>query len=438
MGVYTPVRHLYKPADGETGWGGLVDANWDDLDTVADKTYVDTHDTATLASAEAYTDAQIAALPPAGVTSVFTRSGAVVAEAMDYAAVDNLELGDNSSSSILFDSGLNTIEVQAGGGTGPVNVAASLVDLSTSVTEVDVPTPITADNSHKAASTAFVKAQGYLTAAPVTSVAGKTGAVVLVEADITNLTTDLAAKEATANKDAANGYAGLDAGGKLKTAEAPTWNQSTTGSAASLSAASALPNGTTGTTQAAGDNSTKLATTAYADAEVATFTGTSNAVFYGFTVYRPATPDTIATGPECAPNVVYCFPFILPFKFTVRSIVTKMAAALVGTYDAGLFDASGNNVVSLGGLSTNTVAPTTTPVSAATLPPGLYYLCLCASVANVNFFGISNGISGTLNFSTYYTAANPAISGVLPSTLGALTAQNNTSVYPLLAVFRNS
>jgi hypothetical protein len=405
MGVYTPIRHLYKPADGETGWGGLVDANWDDLDTVADKSYVDTQDTSTLASAKAYTDAEIAALPPAGVTSVFTRTGAVVAAAMDYGAVDNLELGDNSGSSILFDSGLNAVEVQAGGGTGPVTVAASLVDLSTSVTEVDVPTPATADNSIKAASTAFVKAQGY---------------------------------QATAQKDVANGYAGLDAGGKLKTAEAPTWNQSTTGSAASLSAASALPNGTTGTTQAAGDNSTKLATTAYADAEVATFTGTSNAVFYGFTVYRPATPDTIATGPECAPNVVYCFPFILPFKFTVRSIVTKMAAALVGTYDAGLFDASGNNVVSLGGLSTNTTAPTTTTVAAATLPPGLYYLCLCASVANVNFFGISNGISGTLNFSTYYTAANPAISGVLPSTLGALTAQNNTSVYPLLAVFRNS
>ena len=40
----------------------------------------------------------------------------------------------------------------------------------------------------------------------------------------------------------------------------PTLNQNTTGTAASLSAASALPNGTTATTQSAGDTSTKLAT----------------------------------------------------------------------------------------------------------------------------------------------------------------------------------
>jgi hypothetical protein len=43
----------------------------------------------------------------------------------------------------------------------------------------------------------------------------------------------------------------------------PTLNQNTTGTAANLSGTPALPNGTTATTQAAGDNSTKLATTAY-------------------------------------------------------------------------------------------------------------------------------------------------------------------------------
>lgn len=49
----------------------------------------------------------------------------------------------------------------------------------------------------------------------------------------------------------------------------PTLNQNTTGTAANLSGTPALPNGTTATTQAASDNSTKLATTAYADAKVA-------------------------------------------------------------------------------------------------------------------------------------------------------------------------
>jgi hypothetical protein len=46
------------------------------------------------------------------------------------------------------------------------------------------PTPATSDNDTSIATTAFVKAQGYLTTAPVTSVAGKTGAVTLVVGDV--------------------------------------------------------------------------------------------------------------------------------------------------------------------------------------------------------------------------------------------------------------
>jgi len=42
-----------------------------------------------------------------------------------------------------------------------------------------------------------------------------------VESDVTNLVTDLAAKEATANKNAASGYAGLDASTKLAAAQLP-------------------------------------------------------------------------------------------------------------------------------------------------------------------------------------------------------------------------
>ena len=53
---------------------------------------------------------------------------------------------------------------------------------------------------------------------------------------------------------------------------AVTWKQlayidsNITGTAANLSGTPDLPNGTTATTQSASDNSTKLATTAYADA----------------------------------------------------------------------------------------------------------------------------------------------------------------------------
>jgi hypothetical protein len=49
------------------------------------------------------------------------------------------------------------------------------------------PTPATADNDTSIATTAFVKAQGYLTSAPVTSVAGRTGAITLSNTDISGL-----------------------------------------------------------------------------------------------------------------------------------------------------------------------------------------------------------------------------------------------------------
>lgn len=48
-------------------------------------------------------------------------------------------------------------------------------------------TPATSDNDTSIATTAFVKAQGYLTSAPVTSVAGRTGAITLSNTDISGL-----------------------------------------------------------------------------------------------------------------------------------------------------------------------------------------------------------------------------------------------------------
>lgn len=64
----------------------------------------------------------------------------------------------------------------------------------------------------------------------------------------------------------------------------PTLNQDTSGTAANLSGTPALPNGTTATTQAAGDNSTKLATDAYVDTGLAAkvpYTGATAALDMG-------------------------------------------------------------------------------------------------------------------------------------------------------------
>ena len=59
------------------------------------------------------------------------------------------------------------------------------------------------------------------------------------------------------------------------------WNQNTTGTAAGLSAASALPNNTTAATQTAGDTSTKVATDAFVLANVGTTVPATSSVLKG-------------------------------------------------------------------------------------------------------------------------------------------------------------
>lgn len=101
---------------------------------------------------------------PGGVTSVAGRTGVVV-------------LGEGDIANLVTD------------------LAAKAPLASPGLTGIPTaPTAAGADNSTQIATTAFVKGQGYITAAPVASVAGKTGIVTLAEGDITNLVSDLAAK----------------------------------------------------------------------------------------------------------------------------------------------------------------------------------------------------------------------------------------------------
>ena len=66
------------------------------------------------------------------------------------------------------------------------------------------PTPATADNSTKIATTAFVKAQGYVTSQPVTQVFGRTGAVVANTGDYTAAQVTNAADKNSASVQAFN------------------------------------------------------------------------------------------------------------------------------------------------------------------------------------------------------------------------------------------
>jgi hypothetical protein len=96
------------------------------------------------------------------VASVFGRTGVVVATTGDYS------VGQITGAAPLASPTF----------TGTVTVPTLAV--TTSGTSV---TPATSDNSTKIATTAYVKAQGYITSAPVTSVFTRTGAVVAASGD---------------------------------------------------------------------------------------------------------------------------------------------------------------------------------------------------------------------------------------------------------------
>ena len=83
---------------------------------------------------------------------------------------------------------------------------------------------------------------------------------------------------ATAGTDylAPGGSLGTPSGGNLANCTFPTLNQNTNGTAGNLSGTPTLPNGTAAVTQTAGDNTTKLATTAYVATAVASGGGVTS------------------------------------------------------------------------------------------------------------------------------------------------------------------
>ncbi len=142
------------------------------------------------------------------------------------------------------------------------------------------PTPDTADNDTSIATTAFVKAQGYLTSAPVTSVAGKTGAVTLVNTDISGLGTMATANTADySTTTVANGlYYPLSSNPAGYLTSAPVTSVAGRTGAVTLAVADvsgaaplaspALSGTPTAPTATAGTNTTQLATTAFVQAAV--------------------------------------------------------------------------------------------------------------------------------------------------------------------------
>jgi hypothetical protein len=207
------------------------------------------------------------------------------------------------------------------------------------------PTPATADNDTSIATTAFVKAQGYLTTAPVTSVAGRTGAVTLSNTDISGLGTMATATAADySTTTAANGlYYPLSSNPAGYLTSAPVTSVAGRTGAVTLAVADvsgaaplasptfsgtpSLPTGTTAVTQTAGNNTTALATTAFVTAAVPAFATLTEARQFSNTT-KVLSPS-LAMWSMMSSDIVY----IQRNAFTVTNVgsVQYVAAGAIST-----------------------------------------------------------------------------------------------------------
>lgn len=171
-----------------------------------------------------------------------------------------------------------------------------------------------------------------------------------------------------------NGTTGALGPRAIVSADIPTLNQNTTGTAANLSGTPALPNGTTGTTQTVGDNTAKLATDAFvlANAGSPAFntigggTNTTAAMLVGTGASLGATGSgTISATSVPASGLT---------GSTLASGVTSSSLTSLGTITTGVWTGSIIGA-QFGGTGLNTSAATGCP----TVTAGTWSIAACGS-----------------------------------------------------------
>lgn len=200
----------------------------------------------------------------------------------------------------------------------------------------------------------------------------------------------------------------------------PVANLSIGGTAANLSGTPALPNGTTATTQSAGDNSTKLATTAYVDTEIG-----ASLPFIPFNDYHTIAQSSIFPTAANKANVVG---LMLNRPITTSKFVYKVGGTdSTNTYGVGLYNASGMLVLHYSSptFAASGVYTTANWVEGSTtLAAGKYYLMFTSNCASscATFTG-----TGT-NAGSFYsnTSFSVTTGGTLP---GSITPPANSESF---------
>jgi hypothetical protein len=142
-----------------------------------------------------------------------------------------------------------------------------------------------------------------------------------------------------------------------------------------------------------------------------------------------------------ANDQVRVFQFVLPFRAVVRNIVSQVGGtpgAGGSKYGMGLYDVDKNLLLETGALAADASGRIRTTITAVTLEPGVYFFAQTVDDSTATFLALNVAASpfDALNEGTTKrvgSTANAASAGVLPATLGVITA--STTRKPAFVLF---
>jgi len=125
---------------------------------------------------------------------------------------------------------------------------------------------------------------------------------------------------------------------------------------------------------------------------------------------------------------VYQFKLLYSIAISRVSIVVTGAQA-ASTVNFGIYSAAGNKLLDSGGISTASTGAQHNTITTVTLSPGIYYFAQSTSNTSVTVQTLAPATLSDVNMLNALSikvaqAANLTVGGVMPATLGTLTADS--------------
>ena len=171
------------------------------------------------------------------------------------------------------------------------------------------------------------------------------------------------------------------------------------------------------------------------------FTTAGQGYFFGPGIFEPISAISRATGGSwvAASNTVYVVQFDLLCTFKVTKLSINVTANAIGKHGGfGIYSADGNTkYVDSGAMSLGSIAVVTSTIASVTLNPGTYFWAQTSDGTTAQLSTITTSLNladanlfnANASFPRIALATNVSAAGVLPATLGALTAVTTPTLF---------